>query len=149
MPLFGVTIRNFQSSVITETQYPVRSKAAACFGLCGGPPPLPPRCANKIPGNRKRRSAAKTLVHLFAFTRPPRKSVDGPFQRHHQTSVLACNSRRTRDNDDFIADTQRFVRNAGGAQRRGSTPFDGPALYLPVRIGSLHLDERVRIAKHK
>src|ERR1700691_3438944 len=44
-------MRKRQSSVTTETQYPVISMAAASLGDCGGPPRPPPRpCARSNAG---------------------------------------------------------------------------------------------------
>src|SRR6516164_57271 len=89
------------------------------------------------------------LVHSFAFTRPPGKSIDRTFECNHQAAILVCNPRRAGDNDDLIADAQRLMRDAGGAELGRSAPLDGPPLHLPVLIGGLHLNESMRIPKRK
>src|SRR5437764_10195145 len=46
-PFFGVSIRQRQSSVTTDTQLPVMSIGAAAFGVGGGPGGAP-RCADTV-----------------------------------------------------------------------------------------------------
>jgi hypothetical protein len=54
-PFFGVTIRNRQSSVTIEIQYPVRSTGAAALAAGGGPAGAP-RWADISDDEAKRKS---------------------------------------------------------------------------------------------
>src|SRR5689334_22149474 len=83
-PFLGVTIRNFQSSVMTETQYPVRSIAAPSRGVAGGPA-RPPRCASiEIVAANMTAAIRRLLINSLTGLGSPRESIERPLQRHHQ-----------------------------------------------------------------
>src|ERR1019366_5408630 len=69
-------MRNRQSSVITETQYPVRSTGAPARGVGGGCDGCPPRpCAPKIPGSRQNTAATASNAQLFTCPRNIRRTL--------------------------------------------------------------------------
>ena len=84
-PLSGVTIRQRQSSVTSETQLPVRSIGAPSLGDrggCGGPP----RCADSVTADANASSRATVLESpkRRVIVRAPGKSIPrtGPPSRN-------------------------------------------------------------------
>src|SRR5262249_7328792 len=89
------------------------------------------------------------LVDSFSAFCAPGESIDRPLQCDHQQPVFTRNPRRTPDDNDIIANLERLAAYSGIAKLGRAGPFDSPSLLSTGRIGSLDVNEGVRIAKYK
>src|SRR5690606_5954501 len=147
----GVIIRYTQSSVINETQCPVRSIGAAARGdsACGGgaagrcaaagaaasaAPALSSRPASRdavvecIVGGSVLRSRSVERLALEA----PAEAVGRPEQAAHPDAMVDRIASRVTADDHVIAGLQRFARDALAGQLARAAPFHAPALHLAV-----------------
>src|SRR5579872_3013658 len=170
-------MRNLQSSVTTETQYPVISIGAAARAVCAGPrPPRPPRppaggacaeglygmvcCACSSRGNDRptqanacatirRAKARATLLNRVTGIIAPAEAIGFAMQRLQRAAMIRGRARRINRHDHFIAHLQRVALDALLSQLPRRAPFERPALHHALFIRRFDLQEGVRIAEQK
>src|SRR5438128_802959 len=89
------------------------------------------------------------LIKCFAGTSAPSESVGRTLQANHAQAMIFRIPAGVSNDDNVVAGSQRFTRDALTAELSASAPFHGVSSDLALRVLHFNVDKRMRIAEQE